>query len=502
MISHQSINQGVDEDKDKRPFFEKFRWVFLLGMAEIIIILCYGFFTYYDPEISPLKAKTNKEEAQEKINDFYPLFQDIHVMIFIGFGFLMTFLKSHSWTSVGVNYFVAAWAIQVVILFSGLWQKVFEGFNEKINLNVKTLIEGDFGAAAVLISFGAVLGKFNPAQMIVLATIEMYFYSLNSYIGAQYFKAVDMGASMYIHTFGAYFGLAVAYWSLENRFKSNKNNGSSYYSNLFSFIGTIFLWMYWPSFNGAFAEGVTRHRVLVNTYLSMTGSCIVVFIFNPVFRDGKFSAESILNATLAGGVIIGGVSDMATNSWEAIMIGAFGGIVSLIGFEKLSSFLANKFNIYDTCGINNLHGIPGVFSGLMGFIYAALANAEKYGESLDIIFPAIKERSSLNQAWYQLAGLGLTLGIAIVSGSITGIVMRSEFFQKPTYLFTDREYFDIEGIKLKNGYDGVIDGDDVSDKESNQEKSKKISSDLAFNRNSALSHHSAKNYSQKDRLLS
>jgi len=74
-----------------------------------------------------------------------------------------------------------------------------------------------------------------------------------------------MGGSMYIHAFGAYFGLAASFWSLEKRFKSDKNNGSNYTSNIFTFIGTIFLWMYWLSFNAAFADSVTKQRVLLNT---------------------------------------------------------------------------------------------------------------------------------------------------------------------------------------------------------------------------------------------
>jgi len=32
-------------------------------------------------------------------------------MIFIGFGFLMVFLKSHNWSSIGYNYLIACWAI-------------------------------------------------------------------------------------------------------------------------------------------------------------------------------------------------------------------------------------------------------------------------------------------------------------------------------------------------------------------------------------------------------
>jgi hypothetical protein len=42
-------------------------------------------------------------------------------MIFIGFGFLMVFLKTHCWASIGFNYLIAAWAIQCTILFYGFW---------------------------------------------------------------------------------------------------------------------------------------------------------------------------------------------------------------------------------------------------------------------------------------------------------------------------------------------------------------------------------------------
>ena len=37
----------------------------------------------------------------------FSLFQDVHIMIFVGFGFLMCFIKSHNWGSIGYNYLVA-----------------------------------------------------------------------------------------------------------------------------------------------------------------------------------------------------------------------------------------------------------------------------------------------------------------------------------------------------------------------------------------------------------
>lgn len=38
-----------------------------------------------------------------------------------------------------------------------------------------------------------------------------------------------------------------------------------------------------------------------------------------------------------------------------------------------------KLNIHDTCGVHNLHGMPGVMAGIVGAITAAMATQEEYG---------------------------------------------------------------------------------------------------------------------------
>ena len=40
------------------------------------------------------------------------MFQDVHVMIFIGFGFLMTFLKKYGLSAVSLNMLIAVISIQ------------------------------------------------------------------------------------------------------------------------------------------------------------------------------------------------------------------------------------------------------------------------------------------------------------------------------------------------------------------------------------------------------
>ena len=77
-----------------------------------------------------------------------------------------------------------------------------------------------------------------------MATIEVVLQSVNEYIGVDLLGAVDAGESIYVHVFGAYFGLAVAKVLHHEEIESSQES-SSYNSDLFSMIGTLFLWLYW-----------------------------------------------------------------------------------------------------------------------------------------------------------------------------------------------------------------------------------------------------------------
>ena len=81
-----------------------------------------------------------------------------------------------------------------------------------ISIDLNYLILGDFAACAVLVSLGAVLGKCSLFQLWVLATVEIVFYTLNWAICDVIFEVKDVGRSMLVHVFGAYFGLAASYF--------------------------------------------------------------------------------------------------------------------------------------------------------------------------------------------------------------------------------------------------------------------------------------------------
>ena len=52
---------------------------------------------------------------------FFSVFQDVHVMIFLGFGFLMTFLKKYGLSAVSLNLMCSALAIEVFTLVFGFF---------------------------------------------------------------------------------------------------------------------------------------------------------------------------------------------------------------------------------------------------------------------------------------------------------------------------------------------------------------------------------------------
>ena len=381
--------------------------------------------------------------------DLYPWFQDVHTMIFIGFGFLMLFLQRHGFSSVGFNFMISAVTIQASILTNGFWHMVAEGgeFGTKIEMSSETLIKADFACGAVLITFGAVLGKVNPLQLVAIALIELMVYGLNEWIGAIELGAVDMGGSIFVHSFGAYFGLGCALMLGPTQAFGHKHNSSTKNSDMFAMLGTVFLWMFWPSFNGALASGDQQHRVAINTVLSLCACCVSAFACSAIFRHGKkFDMVDIQNATLAGGVAVGSSADLVIQPAGAIGIGTVAGLVSVLGYVYLQPWLEQNYRLHDTCGVNNLHGMPGILGGVGGAISSGLAGNVAYGQSIGAVFPeraSVAEggsgRTATRQAEMQLAALMITIMLAFLGGSATGYIVKKPLFNPPKALFNDAE---------------------------------------------------------------
>jgi len=82
----------------------------------------------------------------------------------------------------------------------------------KIDVTLEKLIIGDFGAGAAMITFGVLLGKCNLQQLMFLVFWQMIWWGLNEAIGVALLNGTDMGGSIFVHTFGAYFGIAASFF--------------------------------------------------------------------------------------------------------------------------------------------------------------------------------------------------------------------------------------------------------------------------------------------------
>ena len=110
----------------------------------------------------------------------------------------------------------------------------------RMPFQITSHIEGDFAAATVMISLGALLGKVNVLQMIFVMLIEKIYYWINASIVQKHFVANDIGGSIVIHAFGAYFGLACAWVLGPKGSHDTKKVSTNYYSNLIASIGVFF----------------------------------------------------------------------------------------------------------------------------------------------------------------------------------------------------------------------------------------------------------------------
>jgi ammonium transporter Rh len=84
----------------------------------------------------------------------------------------------------------------------------------------------------------------------------------------------------------------------------------------------------------------------------------------------------------------------------AVVIGMLAGGLSTFGFSVIQAKQQRFMKIIDTCGVTNLHGLPGLMGGL-----AAL--------------PIVRGLNMQNQ----LMGILITIGVAFMTGLLCGKIL-------------------------------------------------------------------------------
>lgn len=324
----------------------------------------------------------------------------ILAMLLVGFGFLMVFVKNYGFSAITGTYLVVAVGLPLYMLLRSTGIISAEAITAG---SIESVLYAEFAVAAALIAMGAVLGRLRHYQYILLAIIIVPVYLLNEWLvydgGLVITKGfVDAAGSIVIHAFGAYFGLGLTV-ALTSAKARNIAITSDATSDRFALLGSMILWIFWPSFCSAVVAPEQVQLTVVNTILALCGATLSTYVMSFVLRRRKPAIGDIANASLAGGVAIGATCNIVGPA-AAFGIGILAGALCVTGYVIIQGKLQAKLKIIDTCGVHNLHGMPGLLGGLLAILAV----------------PGI--------AVAQLSGIIFTVVFAFIAGIIGGFIIR------------------------------------------------------------------------------
>jgi len=325
---------------------------------------------------------------------------NILAMLLVGFGFLMVFVKKYGYSATTGTYIVVAVGLPLYLLLRYTGVISSEAIDPQ---SIKAFLFAEFAVAAALISMGAVLGRLRIYQYALATIFLVPLYMLNEWLvldgGLGVTKGfVDAAGSIVIHAFGAYFGLGLAV-ALTKQSQMNHVIESDETSDRFAMLGSMVLWIFWPSFCSAIVPAEDFEKTVVNTVLALCGATIITYLFSSLLRKGKPAIADIANASLAGGVAIGATCNLVSAP-VAFLIGILAGGICVIGYVVIQPKLQKLLKMVDTCGVHNLHGMPGLLGGIIAiFVVPSAAKA-------------------------QVIGILFTVALAFVGGIIAGNIIK------------------------------------------------------------------------------
>lgn len=402
----------LGEKKQKKP--NKGR---LIAVLAITIVIALGFIPAFNHSVMEFSKTAGETVAQDDFGTLYESIKyekSIHIlaMLLVGFGFLMVFVRKHGFSSVTATFLIVSVSIPLYMLIKGM------GESELMSVvSIDMFIFAEFAAASLLIAIGAGLGRLQMDQYVIMAILFVPAYVLNEWLILEsgYFKGfTDIGGSIVIHAFGAYFGLGVITNTL-SKFRNKPECENDKLSNQFCLIGSMILWIFWPSFTSALVSPNEIALTAINTVFALCGATLATYVFSKMLR-GKIEIEDIANAALAGGVAIGTGCNVLTPGY-AMLVGIAAGALSTIGYTIIAPKVERLINGTDTCGVHNLHGMPGILGGLTGIFFAGSAGA-------------------------QLTGIVTTVVVAYTLGALSGKVIN--LFGVKEVPYSDEDEFIVE----------------------------------------------------------
>ncbi|XP_042810189.1 RH-like protein isoform X3 [Panthera leo] len=355
-------------------------WTLVLEVALIVIFF---FFTSYD----------TSSQDPKKLMETYRVLQDVTIMVALGFGFINSSLRRYGWSSVAFNLFLLALVVQWAVLLDGFLEQLSP---KKVVIKLSSIKLATMSAMSVLISAGAVLGKTNLVQLVLMALVEVTAFDVMRMIQRKYFLKDNHVNMMHIHVFAAYFGLMVA-WRfrrpLHERVMEKDQTAKS--SSLFGMLGTLFLWIFWPSFNSALLLDSPNERknAMFNTYYALAVSAVTAI----------------------------SVSSLAHPQ----------GKINMMYFNHV-------LGIHDTGGVYYTFGLPGLLGEIAHIVL--------------ITYQVDQTKTAMinHQLLLDIGALSLAMAMGLLIGLLTGLVLNLKIWRGPhvSKYFDDQAFWEFPHLAV------------------------------------------------------
>ena len=249
------------------------------------------------------------------------------------------------------------------------------------------LFQGMFAATAGTIISGAVAEriKINSFMLIVLLYVTIVYPIVGSWQWGSGFLSsftdevgfYDFAGSTLVHSVGGWGALVIIYLlgARKGKFDSDGKALAIPGSNIpLSAAGVLILWLGWFGFNGGSvlsADPANTSLVLVTTCLAAAAGGLGAALFSG-FLYKNLDLTMFMNGVLGGLVgITAGADQMGPT--EAIIIGAIGGVIVVLGVALL-----DKCKLDDPVGAIPVHLFAGIWGTLAVGIFGASASFDQF----------------------------------------------------------------------------------------------------------------------------
>ena len=378
----------------------KLLWLGLLVAATVIALI-----------VQPVTIFAQEILDQEIIDNLmWQRTQNIFFMYML-VAFLMLFVKRMEWivclaTMLTLCISLPVYAFLKTMFFAGSFSVMPTAWT------VDFLAMGIVMSITLVIAIGVCLGQVKHGAYCIMAIIFPFAFLLMEWFLFEYLVGVlDAGGSIVVHVAAWAFGWGMIL-TIRSKSAMTAPMDTTTHSVSFVWLASMLLFILWPSFVTVLLTPGQVVDVAIVTYMSGFGAAVAAYVVNWMI-DKKVDPLIYTYAMLCGMVAIGSTCDIV-GPWAGLAIGVAAGAISVLCFKYWQPFTEKAFGVKDMMGVQNLHGVGGIFGALL----------------CAVLFAGVV------QVWALLGAIA----IMMVLGGVTGLLCRS----RPGLDVDDSEIFAVE----------------------------------------------------------